>query len=207
MSRAFRAVGSALALLIAIGGGAGCSKKKELSVTGWDPKVGPYTGGGTVTIEGTGFQEGGARGVKVYFGDKEAKVLGWVGDDKLKIETPPGEIGQEVNILLVFDDAKDLTIEKAYRYEDVAKDLSVDALTGDVKKDDTATPPPGGATPPPSGSTPPPSAPPAGTAPATPPSGAAPATPPAGTAPAAPAGGTPPAAPPATPPAGGDAPK
>jgi len=184
MSRAFRAVGSALALLIAVGG-AGCSKKKELSVTGWDPKVGPYTGGGTVTIEGTGFQEGGARGVKVYFGDKEAKVLGWVGDDKLKIETPPGEIGQEVNILLVFDDAKDLTIEKGYRYEDVAKDLSVDALTGDAPKDDTSAPPPGGSTPPPS--TPPPATPPPSTPPATPPSGAAPA--------------------PATPPAGGDAPK
>ncbi len=183
MSRAFRAVGSLLALLIAVAGGAGCSKKKELSVTGWDPKVGPYVGGGVVTIEGTGFQEGGARGVKVYFGDKEAKVEGWVGDDKLRVVTPPGEVGQEVNILLVFDDAKDLTIEKAYRYEDVAKDLSVDALTGDV--------PEGGATPPPSGSTPPPSTP--------------PATPPSGTAPA-PAGGTPPA--PATPPpASGDAPK
>ena len=193
MSRAFRAVGSALALLIAVGG-AGCSKKKELSVTGWDPKVGPYVGGGVVTIEGTGFQEGGARGVKVYFGDKEAKVLGWVGDDKLKIETPPGEVGQEVNILMVFDDAKDLTIEKAYRYEDVQKDLTVDALTGDKPKDDGTTPPPSGSTPPPSGSTPPPSTP-----PSTPPA-------PSGTAPA-PAGGTPPAAPPATPPAGGDAPK
>ncbi|HEU5056619.1 MAG TPA: IPT/TIG domain-containing protein [Kofleriaceae bacterium] len=166
--RSSRQLGCALALFVAVGG-AGCSKKKELSVTGWEPKVGPYTGGGTVTIEGTGFQEGGARGVKVYFGDKEAKVLGWVGDDKLKIETPPGEIGQEVNILLVFDDAKDLT---------------VDALTGDVPKEDTATPPPGGQSPPPS--TPPPSAPPSGTAPATPPAG--------GTAPA-------------TPPAGGDAPK
>jgi hypothetical protein len=191
MSRAFRAVGSALALLIAIGGGAACSKKKELSVTGWEPKVGPYTGGGTVTIEGTGFQEGGARGVKVYFGDKEAKVLGWVGDDKLKIEAPPGEVGSEVNILLVFDDAKDLTIDKAYKYEDIQKNLTVDALTGEKKEgEDTTTPPPSGSTPPPSGSTPPPS----GTAPA--PSGTAPA--PSGSAPApAPAGGTPPAAPPA----------
>ena len=192
MSRAFRTVGSALALLIAVAGGsgAGCSKKKELSVTGWDPKVGPYVGGGVVTIEGTGFQEGGARGVKVYFGDKEAKVEGWVGDDKLRVVTPPGEVGQEVNILLVFDDAKDLTIEKAYRYEDIAKDLSVDALTGDV--------PEGGTTPPPSGGAPPPSTPPPSTPPSTPPSGTAPAP--------APAGGTPPA--PATPPpASGDAPK
>ena len=194
-----RQLGCALALFVAVGG-AGCSKKKELSVTGWDPKVGPYTGGGTVTIEGTGFQEGGARGVKVYFGDKEAKVLGWVGDDKLKIETPPGEIGSEVNILLVFDDAKDLTIEKAYRYEDVAKDLSVDALTGDKAKDDGTTPPPGGSTPPPSGTAPPPSGtapPPAGTAP--PPAGGTAPPPAGGTAPP-PAGGTPP-------PAGGDAPK
>ena len=194
MSRAFRAVGSALALLLVVGGGAACSKKKELSVTGWEPKVGPYTGGGTVTIEGTGFQEGGARGVKVYFGDKEAKVLGWVGDDKLKVETPPGDVGQEVNILMVFDDAKDITIDKAYRYEDVQKDLTVDALTGDKPKDDGTTPPPSGQAPPPSGSTPPPSTP-----PATPPA-------PSGTAPA-PAGGTPPAAPPAEPPAGGAAPK
>jgi len=194
MSRAFRAVGSALALLLVVGGGAACSKKKELSVTGWEPKVGPYTGGGTVTIEGTGFQEGGARGVKVYFGDKEAKVLGWVGDDKLKVETPPGDVGQEVNILMVFDDAKDITIDKAYRYEDVQKDLTVDALTGDKPKDDGTTPPPSGQAPPPSGSTPPPSTP-----PSTPPA-------PSGTAPA-PAGGTPPAAPPAGPPAGGAAPK
>jgi len=194
MSRAFRAVGSALALLLVVGGGAACSKKKELSVTGWEPKVGPYTGGGTVTIEGTGFQEGGARGVKVYFGDKEAKVLGWVGDDKLKVETPPGDVGQEVNILMVFDDAKDITIDKAYRYEDVQKDLTVDALTGDKPKDDGTTPPPSGQAPPPSGSTPPPSTP-----PSTPPA-------PSGTAPA-PAGGTPPAAPPAEPPAGGAAPK
>ena len=187
---AFRQLGCALVLLVAVGG-AGCSKKKELSVTGWDPKVGPYTGG-TVTIEGTGFQEGGARGVKVYFGDKEAKVLGWIGDDKLKIEAPPGEIGQTVDILMVFDDAKDLKIEKAYKYEDVQKSLNVDALTGDKQENDNA-PPPSGSTPPPSGSTPPPSAP-------------APA--PSGTAPApAPAGGTPPAAPATEPPAGGTAPK
>ncbi len=185
---ASRLLGCALVLLVAVSG-AGCSKKKELSVTGWDPKVGPYTGGGTVTIEGTGFQEGGARGVKVYFGDKEAKVLGWVGDDKLKIEAPPGEVGSEVNILLVFDDAKDLTIEKAYKYEDIQKNLTVDALTGEKKEGDSTTPPPPGSTPPPSGSTPPP-------APAPAPSGTAPA--PSGSAPApAPAGGTPPAAPPA----------
>jgi len=195
---AFRQLGCALVLLVAVSG-AGCSKKKELSVTGWDPKVGPYTGGGTVTIEGTGFQEGGARGVKVYFGDKEAKVLGWVGDDKLKIEAPPGEVGSEVNILLVFDDAKDLTIEKAYKYEDIQKNLTVDALTGEKKEGDSTTPPPSGSTPPPpSGTTPPPSG--STPPPSTPPSGSPP---PAGGA----AGGTPPAAPPATPPAGGDAPK
>ncbi len=192
--KSFSQLGCALALFVAVGG-AGCSKKKELSVTGWDPKVGPYTGGGIVTIEGTGFQEGGARGVKVYFGDKEAKVEGWVGDDKLRVQTPPGEVGQEVNILLVFDDAKDLTIEKAYRYEDISKDLSVDALTGDKPKEDTTTPPPSGSTPPPSGTAPSPS----GAAP----SGAAPGAPPAGGTAPAPAGGTPPAAPapaqPATP--------
>jgi len=177
---AFRQLGCAL-VLFALVGGAGCSKKKELSVTG-----------GTVTIEGTGFQEGGARGVKVYFGDKEAKVLGWIGDDKLKIEAPAGEIGQTVDILMVFDDAKDIKIEKAYKYEDVQKSLNVDALTGE-KPDDT-TPPPSGSTPPPSGTAPAPA--PSGTAPAPAPSGTAPAPAPSGSAPA-PAGGTPPAAPPA----------
>src|SRR5688572_23442413 len=126
MSRSFRLLGGLIALVVAMSG-AGCDKKKGLRIESWEPKTGSYTGGGTVSIKGTGFQEGGARGVKAYFGDKEAKVLGWIGDGELKLEAPAGEIGKEVNILLVFDDAKDITIEKGYRYEDVSKDLTVDA--------------------------------------------------------------------------------
>jgi hypothetical protein len=68
-------------------------------------------------------------GVKVYFGQKPAKVLATVGDEQLKVEAPPGESGETVDILFVFDDSKTLTIEKAYRYEDIQKGFDVDALT------------------------------------------------------------------------------
>jgi len=154
MSRAIRAAG-ALGALMLILSGAACDKEEGLKIKGWEPKVGPHIGGGTVTITGTGFQSDGARGVNVYFGNKPAQSKFWIGDDKLKVTAPPGEIGETVDILLVFDDSKTHKIEKAYTYEDVQQGLSVDALTEGADA-------PGGA--PPAGG----AAPAGGTAPATP---------------------------------------
>jgi hypothetical protein len=163
-----------LALVLALLGLSGCAKKEGRRVTGWDPKAGPYTGGGTVNFTGNGLDQ---TGVKVYFGDKAANVL-YTSETMIKVEAPPGDVGKAVDILVQFDDAKALPpIEKGYTYEDTQKDLSVDGLVDGKAGPGTAptpgttptpmptptptpTPTPEGATPPPApapeGATPPP---------------------------------------------------
>jgi IPT/TIG domain len=133
--------------VVMLAGGAGCSKKKGLRITGIEPTSGPYLGNSTVTIRGSGFQEGGTKGVKVYFGDREARVLGFVGDDVLKVETPAGEVGRTVDVLLVFDDARSLPYEKAFTYTERPAEFNVDAL---VEGDKAGKPATGAAAPPPS---------------------------------------------------------
>jgi hypothetical protein len=106
----------------------GCEKKSGLRITGIDPKNGPYTGGTLVTVHGSGFQEGGVKGLKVYFGEKEATRVYIDGDDKIKVEPPPGEIDQTVDLLFLFDDARKLEYPKAYTYQDFTNTLGADAL-------------------------------------------------------------------------------
>jgi hypothetical protein len=115
----------ALALALAM---TGCEKKEGLRITGIDPKTGPYTGGTIVTVHGSGFQEGGVKGVKVYFGEKEATRVYIDGDDKIKVEPPAGEIDQTVDLLFLFDDARKLEYPKAYTYQDFAKTTGAEAL-------------------------------------------------------------------------------
>src|SRR5687768_15453721 len=103
MSRVRSVVHAAFAVLcltVAVG----CSEKKGLRITGIEPKSGSHIGNSVVTIKGNGFQEGGAKGVKVLFGEQEARVLGFIGDDVLKVEAPAGDVGKTVDVLLVFDD-------------------------------------------------------------------------------------------------------
>ncbi len=124
------AVYAAVALLLLLASGSGCSEKKGLRITGIEPVNGIHTGNTLVTIRGSGFQEEGARGVKVLFGPQQARVLGFVGDDVLKVETPPGEVGKTVDVLVVFDDSRSLSYEKAFTYtEDTSHHFNVDTLT------------------------------------------------------------------------------
>ncbi len=114
---------------------AACSENEGLTIKKIEPKTGPYTGGSSVTILGTGFQRGGAQGVKVYFGDKKARVLSFHGDTKLMVEPPSGEISQTVDVTLIFDDARQLVYPQAYTYTDPAKGMNVNQLApGDEKK-------------------------------------------------------------------------
>ena len=106
----------------------GCDKKSGLRITGIEPKTGPYTGGTMVTVTGSGFQEGGVKGVKVYFGEKEATRVTIEGDESMKVEPPGGEINQTVDILFLFDDARKLEYPKAYTYQDFSQNLGPDAL-------------------------------------------------------------------------------
>ena len=129
-----RAAFAAAVTALLLAAGAGCSKKKGLRVTGIEPTSGPAAGNTTVTIHGNGFQEGGAKGVKVYFGDREARVLGFVGDDTLKVEAPAGEVGKAVDVLVVFDDARSLPYEKAFTYTEATDQFNVDSLVEGDKK-------------------------------------------------------------------------
>ena len=99
--------------------GLGCSEgSTKLSVTGLRPKVGPMYGGDPVTITGSGFQTPGPQGMKVYFGKKEAKRVVLVSDTELRVEPPPGEVDEVVDVEVVFDDARAAKLPKAYKYID-----------------------------------------------------------------------------------------
>ena len=115
---------------------AACEDEKGLTITKIDPKTGPHTGGSSVTIFGTWFQSEGAKGVKVYFGDKKARVLSFHGDTKLMVEPPSGDLNQTVDVTLIFDDARQMVYPQAYTYVDPGKGFTVDALTEKKKKDD-----------------------------------------------------------------------
>lgn len=109
----------------------GCSKEEGLKIKRIDPKQGDFRGGGAVTIFGTGFQSEGTQGVRVYFGNRSARVLGFDGDERLRVLAPGGKDGDVVDITVVFDDARQLSITKAYKYVDPqplnADDLAVPA--------------------------------------------------------------------------------
>ena len=95
--------------------GPGCEQKKELAVTKIHPKRGPYMGGDPVTITGTGFST--TQGIKVYFG-KNAAGPPVIRGAEIVVDPPAGEVGQTVDVEIVFDDARTLKIPKAYSYFD-----------------------------------------------------------------------------------------
>ena len=127
MPRPIRVLAAVLCLLVFVAVSA-CKENKGLTITKLEPKTGPFQGGSSVTIFGTGFQSEGAQGVKVYFGDKKARVLSFVGDTKLMVEPPSGELNQTVDVTRIGDDARQLVDPQAYTYTDVGQGFGVDEL-------------------------------------------------------------------------------
>jgi hypothetical protein len=128
----------ALITLVASLAGTGCEGSSKLRITGIDPNSGPVTGGTLVTVHGNGFQAGGVKGVRVYFGGKEATRVVIEGDDKMKVEPPAGEPGQTVDLLFLFDDARKLEYPKAFTY----KDFPGRGVEPDAPPDDKPASPP-----------------------------------------------------------------
>ena len=60
-------------------------------------------------------------------------MLGFVGDDTLKVESPAGEVGQTVDVMLVFDDAR-VSPPLKYSYVETADQFNVDSLVEGDKK-------------------------------------------------------------------------
>ena len=92
-----------------------CEESKNLSVTGVEPKNGKYLGGDKVYIEGTGFS---SQGFTVYFGKKKASNCFIEGPTKIACDTPAGTKDEVVDVQVVFDDSKESTRPKAFKYID-----------------------------------------------------------------------------------------
>jgi IPT/TIG domain-containing protein len=93
-----------------------CQEKTELSVTKLHPTRGPYMGGDPVTITGSGFKP--QLGITIYFGKNKAKPPVIKENGEIVVEPPAGEIGQTVDVEIVFDDARTLKLPQAYSYFD-----------------------------------------------------------------------------------------
>ena len=94
---------------------AACSEQSGRQISGLHPSRGPYIGGDPVTISGHGFTP--TTGLKIYFGTKAAKSP-IIKENEIIVEPPPGDVGQTVDIEIVFDDSKTMKIPKAYTYID-----------------------------------------------------------------------------------------
>lgn len=119
--------------ILALATTSACESKKGLGITGLTPRSGPPGGGDAVRIKGHGFTTGGAKGIKVYFGTGEGRNVVFENDETIRVEPPPGEVGQVVDVVIMFDDARTATLEKAYTYADLSQGLDVNSLT---KKDE-----------------------------------------------------------------------
>lgn len=109
----------------------GCSENESLTITKLSRSKGVE--GDNLTIYGTGFQKGGQRTVRVFFGDKKAHVLGFKGNEQLTVKIPGGvEPGTTVDIKIVFEPGGVHTYKDAFTY--VKPDRStVDDLVGEEK--------------------------------------------------------------------------
>ncbi len=116
------------ALLSMALGSTACEDEKGLKIKSISPKTGPADGAGNVTIHGNGFKEGGALGPKIYFGDKKARFLRFEGDTKMVVVPPPGEVGQTVDVHVIFSDGREHKNPEAYTYIDPKEGFNVDAL-------------------------------------------------------------------------------
>lgn len=114
------AVGVVLLALAA----SGCKEDKQLKVTGIEPAKGDFAGGTRVTIKGNRFTKDGQRNAKVYFGDcatmgdscRPARVLGFRGDSELLVQTPGGNVGDTVDVLIIFEPGGEITLKDKFTY-------------------------------------------------------------------------------------------
>jgi hypothetical protein len=109
---------SAAAALVVLAGLvlAGCSEDTKLKVTGIDPKKGDFNGGQLVRITGNRFQAEGVRSAKVYFGGRQGTVNRFNGDTELIVTAPGGDVGQTVDVLVIFEPGGELRIPKAFTF-------------------------------------------------------------------------------------------
>jgi IPT/TIG domain len=126
--RPLRARSVVVLALIMAAAAAGCGKDDKLKVFGLSPSQGDFNGGQTVTIKGNGFQVGGVRNVKVYFGNRQGTVIRFDGDTDLYVTAPGGKVGETVDVHVKFDPGGDIIIPKSYTFIEM-KQADIDDLS------------------------------------------------------------------------------
>lgn len=120
--------------MLALFPGVGCSEDDSLKVTKLSRREG--IPGDKMTIYGSGFQSGGRKNVRVFFGTRKARVLGFKGNGQLTVEVPGGiATGKTVDLKLVFEPGGEITYEDAFKYVELER-TTVDDLLGGGKKDE-----------------------------------------------------------------------
>jgi hypothetical protein len=124
---------AALAIFVTVAGVSGlalsgCSEDTKLKVTGIDPKKGDFNGGQLVRITGNRFQAEGVRSAKVYFGARQANVIRFNGDHELIVQAPGGDVGQTVDVLVIFEPGGELRIPKAFTFIEPGTGADLDDL-------------------------------------------------------------------------------
>ncbi len=114
LRRTFSAPLIVLGLALSLGAAA-CEESKTLTVTGVEPKNGKYIGGDRVFVEGTGFS---TQGFTVYFGKKKASNCSVESSTRLMCDSPAGTKDDQVDVQVVFDDSREATLKKAFKYID-----------------------------------------------------------------------------------------
>ncbi|UYZ14010.1 IPT/TIG domain-containing protein [Brevibacillus sp. WF146] len=82
-------------------------------ITKINPTSGKLEGGEAIYIDGKDF----AQGLKVYMGDKEAKLLTYYGATRVKVQAPPGDVPGTVDVKVVNPDGKEAVLANAYTYQ------------------------------------------------------------------------------------------
>ncbi|WP_081904144.1 IPT/TIG domain-containing protein [Brevibacillus thermoruber] len=83
------------------------------SITKLTPTSGKLEGGEAIYIDGKDF----AQGLKVYMGDKEAKIITYYGTGRVKVQAPPGDAPGTVDVKVVNPDGKEAVLANAYTYQ------------------------------------------------------------------------------------------
>jgi len=120
-------------LVAAAAAAAGCGEDKKLKVYGLEPNQGDFQGGTTVHIKGNGFQAGGVKNAKVYFGDRQGTVIKFDGDKDLYVTAPGGKKGETVDVKIIFEPGGQIPVPKSYTFVEI-KDTDVDDLSTDKVK-------------------------------------------------------------------------
>lgn len=85
----------------------------ELSVTSITPNTGELAGGEAIYIDGKKFDSN----IKVYFADKEAPLISYYSDTRIKVQAPAGSAAGPVDVTVVNPDGKSATVTGGYTYK------------------------------------------------------------------------------------------